>query len=142
MVLVQSKESKFGGKCARQECKIQVVVGKPYVFDTEKRKAYCSKECAEMATGQKVVENTSDRGGKQGTWTPKMQQLWRTPDEAVTACKFWHETVIPMIFETCKKLAPSSTSKNGVVDKTIFEKVCQTYEEIFLGKMQGGSKGV
>lgn len=138
MVLVQAKESKYPGPCDRTGCSVQILLGKPYIFDTEQKKAYCSKECAEMATGGKVVENGSSKKSS-GTWTKPMQDLWRKPDEAITATKFFHETVIPMILETCKKLSPNTT-KNGSIDKTIFDQVSRLYEEIFLGKMQGGSK--
>lgn len=140
MVLVLAKESKYANKCAREECQIKTEVGKPYVWDTDKSKAYCSKECAEMDTGGKVVENGSSSKKSFGGYTKPIQQLWRTPDEGVTASKFFHETVIPMVLETCKKLAPTSTTKNGPVDKKIFEQVSLLYAEIFLGKFQGGSK--
>ncbi len=140
MVLVLAKESKYANKCAREQCEIKTVVGKPYVWDTDKNKAYCSKECAELATGGKVVENGSSTKKSFGGYTKPVQQLWRLPDEGVTACKFWHETVIPMILETCKKIAPSITTKNGPVDKKNFEQVALFYAAIFLGKFQGGSK--
>jgi len=140
-MLVQAKESKYNNPCARDGCNIKTEVGKPYVWDTEANKAYCSKECAEMATNQKVVDN-SGNGKSKGTWTSKQTptELWRKPEEAMNAIKIWHETVVPMILETTKKLSPTSTTKNGPIDKKLFEQVSQLYEEIFLGKMQGGSK--
>lgn len=139
MVLVQAKESKYANTCAREGCEHKTVIGKPYVFDTETHKAYCSKECAEMATDQKVVENGKSGPGfkPRGSFS---QQLWRTPDEALTASKIWHETVIPMIFQTCEKLAPSGATKNSNNVFKNFEPVSKLYQEIFLGKMQGGSK--
>ena len=142
MTLVQAKESKYANKCSRELCTIKTVIGKPYVWDTEANKAYCSKECAEMNTGQKVVDNTGNGKGSSGFKKPfATTDLWRKPEEALNAIKIWHETVIPMILETCKKLSPNPASKNGgTVDKKNFEQVSQLYEEIFLGKMQGGSK--
>lgn len=128
MTLVQAKESKYANKCSRKDCQSKTVIGKPYVWDTEANKAYCSKECAEMVTNQKVVDN-SGNGKSKGMWTPKIQQFWRSPDESVTAIKLWHETVIPMISQTTSKI----TGKP-------FMNVMKIYEEIFLGKMQDGSK--
>ncbi len=137
MVLVHAKAATFDSDCAREECNGKIKTGSPYAYDTEAKKGYCSVECGEMVTGLKVTENGSS---KKGTWTKPTQDLWRRPEEAMNAIKIWHETVIPMIFETTKKLAPTSTTKNGSIDKKLFEQVSQLYEEIFLGKMQGGSK--
>ncbi len=137
MVLVHAKAATFDSDCAREECNGKIKTGSPYAYDTEAKKGYCSVECGEMITGLKVTENGSS---KKGTWTKPTQDLWRKPDEALTATKIWHETFIPMIFETCKKLGSASTTKNGSIDKKIFEQVSRLYQEIFLGKMQGGSK--
>jgi len=139
MVLVHAKAATFDSDCAREGCNGKIKTGSPYAYDTEAKKGYCSVECGEMATGLKVTENGSS---KKGTWTPKpLTELWRKPEEALTSIKIWHETVIPMILETCKKLSPNTTSKNGgTIDKKNFEQISQLYEEIFLGKMQGGSK--
>jgi len=141
MVLVQAKAAQFDSDCARDACTIKIKTSSPYIFDTEAKKGYCSKECAEMATNLKVVESSGNGKGK-GTWNPKpLTELWRKPEEAIQASKVFHETVVPMILETCKKLSPTSTTKNNqLVDRTIFEQVSRLYEEIFLGKMQGGSK--
>ena len=140
MVLVLAKESKYANTCARETCVHKTEVGKPYVWDTDKSKAYCSKECAEMDTGGKVVENGSSSKKSFGGYTKPVQQLWRTPDEGITACKFWHETVVPMILETCKKIFPPAPNTSEFPDKDIFAEVSLLYAEIFLGKFQGGSK--
>ncbi len=137
MVLVQAKESKYANQCARDACEIKTEIGKPYVYDTENKKAYCSKECAEMATGGKVVENGSSKKSS-GTWTKPFQQLWRTPEEAAGALDIWHNKAIPMILDSCKKLF-ASDPQTKPKDEIILEMI-QTYKEIFLGKMQGGSK--
>jgi len=110
MVLVLAKASQYANKCARDTCEIKTEIGKPYVYDTEAKKAYCSKECGEMVTNQKVVE-ASTNGKSKATWNPKpMQDLWRKPEEALIAIKIWHETVIPMILETVEKIGKTKPS--------------------------------
>ena len=138
MVLVKAKAATFDSDCAREGCERKIKTGSSYAYDTEAKKGYCSVECGEMVSGLKAVDNGFS---KKSSWTPKpLTELWRKPEEALTATKIWHETIIPMIIETAKKLSPSSTAKNGPVDKKNFEQISRLYEEIFLGKMQGGSK--
>lgn len=151
MVLVQAKESKKTSGCARQGCDKTVYQGKPYIWDTDEKKAYCSKECAETATGRKVAEPQQDRSNfskNTGGFRPVSQQLWRSPEEATAAITIWHQTVVPMIKKTTEEslkiIAKVDADKAGVPEikfneqryDTMLQYWTKTYKEIFLGKME------
>ncbi len=133
MVLVQAKSAQFDSTCNRETCEIQIKTSAPYIFDTEAKKGYCSKECGEMATGLKIQENGTKQFGFKKAFTP--QEQWRKPEEGLAAITIWHQTVVAMIHKTCESLGNVSDNKFEV-----YRTVTQTYQEIFLGKMRESSK--
>lgn len=141
-MLVQAKESKKSGPCANPNCKETVYQGKAYIWDTDEKKAYHSKECAEAITNRKVVENSGAKTSSFSSARGLPQQLWRTPEEAGAAIQIWHNAVIPMILQTTEQSMKVKVS-NGVPDVNIarYDNILQfwtkTYKEIFLGKMEG-----
>jgi len=127
MTLIKCK-SKIDASCSFEKdgmkCGKSYKIGEDYLYNPDLKKGYC---CSHEELNANVAPPTTKQGGYGGKGSYGAP-LCRSPEEGLQAIKIWHETIVPMIIETSKKLGGDPTKLE------VIESVTRTYEEIFLGK--------
>lgn len=98
-----------------------------YIWDTDGRKAYCTKH---DDINSKIVEG----GGKGGFSRGSSMPLCRPLEEAVNATTQFHAVVVPMIRQQAKTDNDATEGKDVYLDRIDFW--TQLYLENFLGKLR------